>query len=78
MANYFQDPSQSFVPTPVYKPNFDAIQSTLAIKQNKYDTNLAEVNNVYNSVFNAGLTNGENSNVRAEYLSGAEQPANSA
>ena len=41
MANYFQDPSQTFVPTPVYRPAFEALQSTLIGNQQKYDTGLA-------------------------------------
>lgn len=73
MANYFQDPSQSFVPTPVYRPPFEAIQSTLNSRQEKYDRGLSNVRSAYNSVFNAPLTKGENSEVRAQYLKDAEK-----
>lgn len=73
MASYFQDPSQSFVPTPIYHPPFEALQSTLMGNQQKYDAGLSGVRAAYNSVFNAPLTKGENSQVRAQYLQEASK-----
>lgn len=73
MANYFQDPSQSFVPTPVYRPPFEAIQSVLSTKQQKYDSGLSNLRGIYSSIFNAPLTNSQNIDVRNQYLKEAEE-----
>lgn len=71
MANYFQDPSQSFVPSAMYKPNFDALQMSLMTSQSKYDAGLAGVQSAYNSVLNAPLTKNENADVRQQYIKDA-------
>lgn len=73
MANYFQDPSQSFVPTTTYHPNFDALQSNMMIKQGQYDQGLASVQSAESSVFNAPLTNGLLVDQRAQYVKAAKQ-----
>jgi hypothetical protein len=72
MANYFQDPSQSFVPTPVYRPPFEAIQSLLSTKQQKYDGALSNIRGMYSSVLNSPLTNTQNIDVKNQYLKDAE------
>ena len=68
MANYFQDPKDSFVPTPVYHPNFDALQSNMMVKQGQYDQGLAGVQSAHNSVLNAPLTKGGLMEERNQYL----------
>lgn len=71
MPSYLTDPKQSFVPTNLYTPNFDAIGGMLNIKQRQYDSGFNQIKSAYNSILNAPLTNQDNQDVRKQYLADA-------
>lgn len=72
MPSYLSDPKQSFVPTNLYTPNFDAIGGMLRIKQAEYNQGFDQVKSTYNSILNAPLTKEVNVVDRDNYLKAAQ------
>ena len=64
MARYPQGVS-SFIPTyQAYEPDFTTMGKMLSIKQNQYDQNWKQLNNIYSSLYFSNTSHGESQKVK--------------
>lgn len=73
MASYLTDPRQSFVPTNLYTPNFEAINTVLNVRQNAYNQGFNQFKSVQNFAQNLTLTNKNLEGIKNEYINQAKE-----
>lgn len=73
MATYLRGLTDAVPQITPYQPDFGMIQKTLATMQSRYDRGFASVQNVYNQVLNAPLSDSMNKATRDSFLMDAER-----
>lgn len=71
MPSYLVSAKDSYVPTALYHPDFQAIQSIWATKQAQYNQGLSQLQNIYSSVYNSDVTNTQNAERKQQYIENA-------
>ena len=73
MPSYLSSAKDSFVPTALYKPDFEAIGNIWATKQAQYNQGLSQLNSIYSSIYNAPVTNDANNARKEQYIKNANE-----